>query len=285
MEVPGSRIRCRSTPWIHLMKSNAMKSSIGWAWLHTLGSPKGFYRISTRLLPWLSVAAALLLGIGIIWGLAFAPPDYQQGNSFRIIYIHVPAAMLAQSCYVMLALCGVVGLVWKIKLADVALQCAAPIGAWMTALALATGAIWGKPTWGAWWVWDARLTSMLILLFLYFGLIALGNAISNRASAAKACALLAIVGVVNIPIIKYSVEWWNTLHQGATFSLTEKPAMPAEMWLPLLFTVLGFYCFFGVVLLLRMRLEVLRRESRTQWVKAEVLRSLGQTPEPSEGRS
>lgn len=123
---------------------------------------------------------------------------------------------------------------------------------------------------------------MLILLFLYLGLIALGNAISNRDSAGKACAVLAIVGVVNIPIIKYSVEWWNTLHQGATFSLTEKPAMPAEMWLPLLFTVSGFYCFLGVVLLLRMRLEVLRRESRTQWARAEVQRSLGQTPMPSE---
>ncbi|MGQ3821592.1 heme ABC transporter permease [Pseudomonas alliivorans] len=260
------------------MKSDSLKkSSIGWAWLHRLGSPKVFYGLSTRLLPWLSIAALLLIGIGVVWGLAFAPPDYQQGNSFRIIYIHVPAAMLAQSCYVMLAICGVIGLVWKIKLADVALQSAAPVGAWMTALALATGAIWGKPTWGAWWVWDARLTSMLILLFLYFGLIALGNAINNRDSAAKACAVLAIVGVVNIPIIKYSVEWWNTLHQGATFSLTEKPAMPAQMWLPLLFTTLGFYCFFGAVLLMRMCLEVLRRESRTQWVQAEILRSLGQS--------
>ncbi|MEG1079910.1 MAG: cytochrome c biogenesis protein CcsA [Pseudomonas sp.] len=135
--------------------------------------------------------------------------------------------------------------------------------------------VWGKPTWGSWWVWDARLTSMLILLFLYFGLIALGQAISNRESAAKACAVLAIVGVINIPIIKYSVEWWNTLHQGATFTLTEKPAMPAEMWLPLLLTVLGFYCFFGAVLLLRMRLEVLKREARTSWVREEVLSSLG----------
>jgi heme exporter protein C len=132
---------------------------------------------------------------------------------------------------------------------------------------LATGAIWGKPTWGSWWVWDARLTSMLILLFLYLGLLALGQAIGNRENAAKACAVLAIVGVVNIPIIKYSVEWWNTLHQGATFTLTEKPAMPAQMWLPLLLTVLGFYCFFGAVLLLRMRLEVLRREARSRWVK------------------
>ena len=169
-----------------------------------------------------------------------------------------------------LAIAGLVGLVWKMKLADVALQQAAPVGAWMTAIALLTGAIWGKPTWGTYWVWDARLTSMLILLFLYFGVIALGNAISNRDSAAKACAVLAIVGVVNIPIIKYSVEWWNSLHQTATFKITEKPAMPMEMWLPLLLAVLGFYCFFGAVLLYRMRLEVLKREARSSWVKAEV---------------
>ena len=253
-----------------------MKSSaISWTWFHKLGSPKWFYGISGRLLPWLAIAAALLIGTGVVWGLAFAPQDYQQGNSFRIIYIHVPAAMLAQSCYVMLAVAGVVGLVWKMKIADVALQSAAPIGAWMTAVALVTGAIWGKPTWGSYWVWDARLTSMLILLFLYFGLIALGHAISNRESSAKACAVLAIVGVVNIPIIKYSVEWWNTLHQGATFTITEKPAMPVEMWLPLLLTVLGFYCFFGAVLLMRMRLEVLKREARASWVREEVLNSLG----------
>lgn len=243
---------------------------MNWTWFHKWGSPKWFYQISGRWLPWLSVAAVLLIATGLVWGLAFAPPDYQQGNSFRIIYIHVPAAMLAQSCYVLLAIAGAVGLVWKMKIADVALQSAAPIGAWMTAIALLTGAIWGKPTWGSWWVWDARLTSMLILLFLYFGVIALGNAISNRDSAAKACAVLALVGVVNIPIIKYSVEWWNTLHQGATFKITERPAMPAEMWLPLLLMVLGFYCFFGAVLLMRMRLEVLKREARSSWVKAEV---------------
>ncbi|MGH8434029.1 MAG: heme ABC transporter permease [Pseudomonas sp.] len=248
---------------------------MNWTWFHKWGSPKWFYEISGRWLPWLTWAAVLLIGVGLVWGLAFAPPDYQQGNSFRIIYIHVPAAILAQSCYLMLAVAGVVGLVWKMKLADVALQAAAPIGAWMTFIALLTGAIWGKPTWGSWWVWDARLTSMLILLFLYFGVIALGNAISNRDSAAKACAVLAIVGVINIPIIKYSVEWWNTLHQGATFKLTERPAMPAEMWLPLLLMVLGFYCFFGAVLLLRMRLEVLKRESRSSWVKNEVVKQMG----------
>jgi len=171
----------------------------------------------------------------------------------------------------------VVGLVWKMKIADVALQQAAPIGAWMTVIALLTGAVWGKPTWGAWWVWDARLTAMLILLFLYFGIIALGHAISNRDSAAKACAILAIVGVVNIPIIKYSVDWWNTLHQPATFKITEKPAMPMEMWMPLLIMTIGFYCFFAAVLLMRMRTEVLRRESRTRWAQAEVARQIGRS--------
>lgn len=250
---------------------------MNWTWFHKLGSPKWFYEISGRWLPWLVGAAALLLTVGILWALAFAPADYQQGNSFRIIYIHVPAAFLAQSIYMMLAVAGVVGLVWKIKLADVALQQAAPIGAWMCALALITGAIWGKPTWGAWWVWDARLTAMLILLFLYIGIIALGQAISNRESAARACAVLAIVGVVNIPIIKYSVEWWNTLHQPATFKLTEKPAMPVEMWLPLLVLVLGFYCFFAAVLLMRMRLEVLKREARSSWVQAEIKALVGKS--------
>lgn len=243
-----------------------------WTWFHKLGSPKWFYEISGRWLPWLAIAAVLLLVVGLVWGLAFAPPEKYQGNSYRIIYIHVPAAFLAQSCYLMMAVAGAVGLIWKMKLADVALQQAAVIGAWLTFVALLTGAIWGKPTWGTYWVWDARLTSMLILLFLYFGIIALGQSISNRDSAAKACAVLALVGAVNIPIIKYSVEMWNTLHQPATFTVTGKATMSAQMWLPLLISILGLYCFFAVVLLMRMRLEVLKRESRSTWVKAEVQR-------------
>lgn len=251
---------------------------MNWTWLHKWGSPKWFYTMSGKWLPWLAATCALLLTTGVIWGIAFAPPDYQQGNSFRIIYIHVPAAMLAQSIYVMLAAAGIIGLIWRIKLADVALQQAAPIGAWMTVIALTSGAIWGRPTWGAYWVWDARLTSMLILLFLYLGVIALGQAITNRDSAARACALLAVVGVVNIPIIKYSVEWWNTLHQPATFTLVDKPAMPVQMWLPLLLTVLGFYCFYAAVLFTRMRLEVLRREAGSRWADAEIDRLLKERP-------
>ncbi|RGP56524.1 heme ABC transporter permease [Pseudomonas abyssi] len=241
---------------------------MSWTFFHKLGSPKWFYEISGKLLPWVAAFSLLALVIGIVWGLVFAPEDYQQGNSFRIIYIHVPAAILAQSCYMMLAVAGVVGLVWRMKLADVALQCAAPIGAWMTLVALFTGSIWGKPTWGTYWEWDARLTSMLILLFLYFGIIALRMAISNRDTAAKATAVMAIVGVINIPIIKYSVDWWNTLHQPATFTITEKPAMPPEMWLPLLVMVLAFYGLFTLNLLMRMRLEVLRREHKTRWARA-----------------
>ncbi|MDT8407680.1 MAG: heme ABC transporter permease [Methylococcales bacterium] len=235
-------------------------------WFYQLASPKWFYELSGKLLPGFGWAALLLLTVGTVWGLAFAPPDYQQGNSFRIIYIHVPGAILAQSCYMLMAVAGLVGLVWKIKMAHVVAKCCAPIGASMAVLALTTGAIWGKPTWGAWWVWDARLTSMLILLFLYLGVIALTEAYENEASGDKAAAVLALVGVVNIPIIKYSVEWWNTLHQPATFKLTEKPAMPPEMWQPLLVMILGFYCFFAAALLSRARTEVLTRERRAAWV-------------------
>jgi heme exporter protein C len=238
-----------------------------WRWFYKLGSPKWFYAISGRLLPWFSVAALLLLVIGTVWALLIAPADYQQGNSYRIIYIHVPAAFLAQSGYLLMAIAGAVGLIWKMKLADVVAKSCAPIGASFTLLALITGAVWGKPTWGAWWVWDARLTSMLVLLFLYLGVVALQSAFTDRNQAARASALLALVGLVNIPIIKYSVEWWNTLHQPASLTLTQRPSMPAEMWVPLLIMVVGFYCFFAAVLMMRTRVELLDRERRTGWVK------------------
>ncbi len=213
----------------------------------------------------------MLLVAGVVWGLAFAPPDYQQGNSFRIIFIHVPASILAQSAYVLMAVAGGIYLVWRIKLADIALQCAAPIGASITFLALVTGSIWGKPTWGTWWVWDARLTSMLVLLFLFLGVIALRSAMDNRESAGRATAVLALVGVVNLPLIKFSVDWWNTLHQPSTFKLTEKPAMPIEMWMPLLIMVIAYYLFFFSVWMMRMRTEILQREHRTGWVRSLVL--------------
>lgn len=236
-------------------------------WFYQLASPKWCYQFTGALLPWFFGAALILLSVGLVWALAFAPPDYQQGNSFRIIYLHVPSALLAQSCYVIMAIAGAIGLIWKMKVADMVAYSCAPIGASVAVLALLTGAIWGKPTWGSWWVWDARLTSMLILLFLYLGVMAIYSAIESEVTAAKASAVLALVGLVNIPIIQYSVEWWNTLHQPATFKLTEKPAMPVEMWLPLLIMVIGFYCFFSVSLMLRLRNEILRRERRTGWVR------------------
>ncbi|MEE9338358.1 MAG: heme ABC transporter permease [Methylococcaceae bacterium] len=241
-------------------------------WFYRLASPRWFYDITSKLLPWFTIIAFLLIVTGTIWGLVFAPADYQQGNSFRIIYIHVPTAILAQSCYMLMAVAGAIGLIWKIKIAHVIAKSCAPIGASMAVLALVTGAIWGKPTWGAWWVWDARLTSMLVLFFLYVGVIALTSAYEHVASGDKAAAVLALVGVVNIPIIKYSVEWWNTLHQGATFKMTEKPAMPPDMWIPLLIMIIGFYCFFAVILMSRARTEVLRRENRSDWVKSLVER-------------
>ncbi|MDG1207473.1 MAG: heme ABC transporter permease [Pseudomonadales bacterium] len=220
-----------------------------------------------RWLPWLSAAALLTLIVGTVWALLFAPADYQQGESVRIMYMHVPTSILAQSSYMMMATAAAVFLIWRIKLADIALQCIAPIGASITALALITGSLWGKPMWGTWWVWDARLTSTLVLLFLFIGVIALRSAMENRQAAGRATAILAVVGVITLPIIKFSVNWWNTLHQPASFTLTEKPAMPAEMWMPLLVMVIGFYLFMLVALILGMRNEVLRRESRTQWVK------------------
>lgn len=242
-----------------------------WQFFHKLGSPKWFFGIATRLMPWLLAGGILLLMAGIVWGLAFAPKDYLQGNSYRIIFIHVPTAFLAQSVYVMMAVAAVVTLVWRMKLADVFVKSVAPVGLVLTFLSLFTGAVWGKPTWGTWWVWDARLTSMLILLFLYGGVIALDRAINDEKSAARAVAVLVLVGVVNIPIIQYSVEWWNTLHQPSTFKLTEKPSMPAEMWVPLLLSVLGLYLLFGWLACLRMQTEILLREQRTRWVKDYVL--------------
>ncbi len=237
------------------------------AYFHRWGSPKYFHTYATRLSPWLAGFSVVLLGVGMIWGLAFSPSDYQQGDSFRIIYIHVPAASLGMSIYVLMAVASVIAWVWKIKLSDMVAQSCAPLGAVFTVIALITGAIWGKPTWGTWWEWDARLTSMLILLFLYLGIIALRSAIEQREVAAKAAGVLALVGLVNLPIIKYSVDWWKTLHQSSTFKLLEKPAMPPEMWLPLLVTMAGFYCLFAWLLLRYTTNEILEREAKSQWLQ------------------
>ena len=235
-------------------------------WTH-YASPSTFYVLAGRMLPWCWAIAAVAAVAGLVVGLLVAPTDAQQGDAYRIIFVHVPAAWMSMVIYLAMAFWAAVGLVLNTRLASMMARALAPTGALMTLLALWTGALWGKPTWGTWWVWDARITSMLILLFLYCGVIALQSAIDNATTAARAAAILALVGVVNIPIIKYSVEWWHSLHQPATFRLTEKPAMPMEMWLPLLVMVVGYYLFFAAALLQRTRCELVERERKSRWVK------------------
>jgi len=238
-----------------------------WSFFHRLASPKHFYSFAGTLIPWLGWSTLILFIVGIYLGLFVAPTDYQQGESYRIIYIHVPAAWMSMFVYMVMAISGGIGLIWKMKMADIVASSAAPLGAAFTILALVTGSLWGKPMWGTWWIWDARLTSELILLFLYLGFIALQSAIEDRRTAANACAVLALVGVVNIPIIHYSVEWWNTLHQGATVTRFDKPAMATSMLIPLLTMFLAFKVYFGLTLLMRTRVEILERERDTSWVK------------------
>jgi heme exporter protein C len=235
--------------------------------LHKFGSPKYFYAISRPLSRWLAWISLILLLVGLYGGLILAPPDYQQGESYRIIFIHVPAAWMSLFIYVLMAGAGAVALIWKVKLAEVVLSASAPVGASFTFLALVTGSLWGKPMWGTYWVWDARLTSELILLFLYLGIIALDSAIEDRRTAARATAVLALVGVINIPIIHYSVEWWNTLHQGPTVTKLDKPSIHMSMLWPLLTMALAFKIYYFSVLLMRARCVVLDRERNSAWVR------------------
>jgi heme exporter protein C len=236
-------------------------------WFHRFGTPRWFYHTTSLWLPWLALVSIGLLVLGSIWGLGFAPQDARQGNSYRIIYIHVPISVLAMVGYYIMAAAGAVALIWKIKLADMVMVSAAPIGAAFTFLALLTGSIWGKPTWGTYWVWDARITSMLVLLFLYLGVIALNQAFTSRDTAYKACAILSLVGTVNIPIIYKSVDWWYTLHQPATIKFTGASTIHPDMLKPLLVMIVGFYCFYALLLILHTRVEILRRERRSSWVK------------------
>jgi heme exporter protein C len=234
---------------------------------HKMASPRYFYNLAGRLIPWLGVSCLLFILAGLYYGLIKAPPDYQQGDSYRIMFIHVPAAWMSMFVYVVMAGAGLIGLVWHIKLAEMVAISSATIGASFTFLALVTGSLWGKPMWGTWWVWDARLTSELILLFLYLGVIALYNAIEDKRTAARATAILAIVGVVNIPIIHFSVEWWNTLHQGSTVTKLGAPSIHISMLIPLLLMAVAFKLYYAVVVLMRARCEVLDRERNTQWVR------------------
>ena len=242
-----------------------MKSII--QFLFKLGSPQWFYKVTTWLVPVFALASALLLGWGLVEGLLYAPMDFKQGNSYRIIYIHVPSSFVALSCYYMMAILAAIYLIWRTKMAEVVLKSCAIVGAAMTFVSLITGAIWGKPTWGTWWVWDARVTSMFVLFFIYIGIYALAKAYEREELGAKAAAILALVGTVNIPIIYRSVDWWFALHQGSTLKLTEKSAIDSSMLFPLLIMIAGTYSFYAFLILQHSRVEILRIEQRKQWVR------------------
>ena len=243
-----------------------------WTFFHKWGSPPHFYRLAGAVLPWVAGCCAILMVAGLYGGLVLAPPDYQQGESYRIIFVHVPSAWMSMFIYGVMAACGAISLIWRMKLAETVAICSAPIGASFTLLALVTGSLWGKPMWGAYWVWDARLTSELILLFLYLGVIGLYEAVEDKASASRAVAILALVGVVNLPIIHYSVEWWTTLHQPASITKFDSPSIHASMLVPLLLMAVAFKLFFATTLLVRVRNEVLERESRSAWVRQLMLK-------------
>ena len=218
-----------------------------------LANPTRFMRLADRLLLPLALLATGLLAAGLYYGLLASPADYQQGETVRIMYVHVPAAWLASLGYVALGLCGLFYIVWRHPLADVALRAMAPVGAMFAFLTLVTGAFWGKPMWGAWWVWDARLTSMLILFFFYLGVIALANGFDQPERGSRPAALLALVGLINVPIVKFSVDWWNTLHQPASLIRSGGVSIDPAMLTPLLLMLAGTHCYFAVIVILRMK--------------------------------
>ena len=223
---------------------------------HRYANPARFSRIAAGVLPWSTAATVGLFAIGLYFALFASPADYQQGDTVRIMYVHVPSAWIAMGCYTFIAIMSAVALIWKHPLADIAARAAAPLGAGFTLIVLITGSLWGKPTWGTWWVWDARLTSVLVLFFLYLGHIALTNAFDNPQRGARAAAVLALVGFVNIPIIKFSVDWWNTLHQPASITRLDAPAIDPAMLTPLLVMALAFTFYFITMLLVRMRADL-----------------------------
>ena len=230
--------------------------------LHRFANPGRFLRLAARVQPFVDVLAVALTLTGIVWGLFFAPADWQQGDAVRIMYIHVPAAWLASAGYFALGAASFASIVWRHPLADLAAAEISPVGAAFTALCLVTGSLWGRPMWGAWWVWDARLTSVLILFFLFAGHIALVRAFDDPVRGYRAGAILALVGLVNLPIIKFSVDWWNTLHQPATITLTGAPTMSLAMLWPLLVCALGFSFVFASLVLTRLRAAVMERRTR-----------------------
>ena len=246
-----------------------MSKSERFSWFH-FSSPQTFYPLAGTLQPWFATLAVLLCAAGLYIGFFVAPTDAQQGEAYRIIFIHVPAAWMSMFLYLVMGFWSGVGLVLNTRLSSMVATALAPTGALFTFIALWTGALWGKPAWGTWWVWDARLTSELILLFLYIGFMALQAAIDDQRRADKAGAVLALVGVINIPIIYFSVQWWSTLHQGASVSLKSAPTMATTMLIGMLVMVLGFWMYSIAATLARVRCVILERERHTDWVAAEI---------------
>jgi heme exporter protein C len=241
-----------------------------WTWFYKLASPPYVYGVAAALRPWLLGTAAIAIVYGLIAGLAFAPPDYQQGEAFRMIYVHVPGAILSLTVYMVMATASAVALIWRIKVGHAVAAASAPIGASFAVMALVTGSLWGRPMWGTYWAWDPRLTSELILLFIYVGVMSLRSAYEDSGRGDRAAALLAVVGVVNVPIVHFSVVWWNSLHQGATIVKLGAPSMPGSMLWPLLSMWLGFMLFYGAVLCTRVQAEVLNRERQAAWVREAI---------------
>jgi heme exporter protein C len=241
------------------MAKKQKKSGIS---IHFFANPARFLRFARRIFPWVAGVAAACIAAALVLGLAVAPADYRQGDAYRIIFIHVPSSWMALMIYVIMAAASAAGFIWRHPLADLVAKSSAPIGACFTFLSLLTGSLWGQPMWGTWWVWDARVTSMLVLFFLYLGYIALHGAYDDPTKGARAAAILALVGIVNIPIIKFSVDWWNTLHQPATLSKFDRPSMDVSMIAPLLLMVVGFIAYYLVVLIIRLRAEIAARRIR-----------------------
>ena len=238
-----------------------------WSQIHALISPKNFFRTSNALLPWLCAAFIGLFSYGLIGGLLLAPADYQQGDAFRIIYIHAPCAFLSLFIYGAMTAAAAVGFIWRLKLAFLIMRHSAPIGASFAFLALVTGSLWGKPMWGTWWIWDARLTSELILLFIYLAIILFQSAINQKKSGERATAILTLVGFIDLPIIHYSVYWWNTLHQGATLKVFAPSAIDSSMIYPLLAMLSAFCIYYVIVLTLRLNYELLALDANHHWLK------------------
>ncbi|MGN6228946.1 MAG: heme ABC transporter permease [Dyella sp.] len=241
-------------------------------WLHKLGSPPTFYRFAGALRPWMLALALILGAVAMYGGLVLAPPDYQQGDDYRIIFVHVPSAWMALFIYAVMAVSAFIALVWRIKLAEVVAMESAPIGAAFTLITLVTGSLWGIRMWGTWWTWDARLTSELVLLFLYLGVMGLYHAFEDRRQGARAAAFLALIGIINVPIVHFSVNWWNTLHQGSTVRLLGPSTMSGSMIWPLLTMMVATKCYYLASLFGRVRADLLALESGKEWVRQIALR-------------